>query len=165
MRRSSLQLSEIFCSGPSRFQRPAGPLRRGMPTRRGMEPRMASSIPKERRAQMLDEENVVRHKRLRQSLSRCGQIKSSISLVAAQQGGRKAHELPHSKTGRCCQQRTSDKIRPEPVRRHPGRCHLLDKLGAVEMLRREYGQWNGDKDTAQSDELVPAAGRADLFSL
>jgi hypothetical protein len=32
------------------------------------------------------------------------------------------------------------------------------------MLGREYSQWNGDEDTAQGDELIPAASRADLFS-
>ncbi len=32
------------------------------------------------------------------------------------------------------------------------------------MLGREYSEWNGDEDTAQGDELVPAASRADLFS-
>jgi hypothetical protein len=29
------------------------------------------------------------------------------------------------------------------------------------MLGREYIQWNGDEDTAQGDELIPAASRAD----
>jgi hypothetical protein len=32
------------------------------------------------------------------------------------------------------------------------------------MLGRKYGEWNCDEDTAQGDELVPAASRADLFS-
>jgi hypothetical protein len=32
------------------------------------------------------------------------------------------------------------------------------------MLGREYREWNGDEDTAQGDEPVPAASRADLFS-
>src|ERR1700719_4881152 len=83
----------------------------------------------------------------------------------SQQCGRQAYELPHSKTGSCCEQRASDKIRPEPVHRHPGRGHILDiPRTAVEMLRREYSQWNGDEDTAQGDELVPAASCADLFS-
>jgi hypothetical protein len=27
---------------------------------------------------------------------------------------------------------------------------------AAEMLGREYSEWNGDEDTAQGDELVPA---------
>src|SRR5277367_3516595 len=44
---------------------------------------MASAIPKERRAQTRDEENVVRHKKSQQPLSRCAQIRSSISIVAA----------------------------------------------------------------------------------
>src|ERR1035437_6908083 len=48
-----------------------------------MEPMMASSFPEERRAQTLDEENVLRQKRSQQSLRRCAQIKSSISIVAA----------------------------------------------------------------------------------
>src|SRR5271166_1452444 len=82
----------------------------------------------------------------------------------AEQGGRQAYELPEGKTGSCGEQRASDKIRPEPARRHPGRDHLLDKLGAAEMLGREYSEWNSDEDTAQGDELVPAASRADLFS-
>jgi len=83
MRQSRLRLSKIFCSGPSRFQRPVGSLLRGMPIRWGMEPKMASPFPKERRAQTLDEENVLRQKRSPQSLRRCAQIKSSISIVAA----------------------------------------------------------------------------------
>src|SRR5271165_3337460 len=82
----------------------------------------------------------------------------------SEQGGRQSYGLPHSKTGGCCEQRASDKIRPEQVRRHPGRDHILDKLGTVEMLGREYSEWNGDEDTAQGDELVPAACRADLFA-
>jgi len=32
------------------------------------------------------------------------------------------------------------------------------------MLGREYGEWNGGEDTAQGDELFPAASRADLIS-
>ncbi len=32
------------------------------------------------------------------------------------------------------------------------------------MFGREDSEWNGDEDTAQKDELVPAAGRADLFA-
>jgi hypothetical protein len=32
------------------------------------------------------------------------------------------------------------------------------------MLGREYSEWNGDEDTAQGDELIPAASRADFFS-
>src|SRR5271169_3253538 len=83
MRQSRLRLSEIFCSGPSRFQRPAGSLLRDIPKRWGMEPMMASSFPKERRAQTLDEENVLRQKRSQQSLRRYAQIKPSISIVAA----------------------------------------------------------------------------------
>jgi hypothetical protein len=50
------------------------------------------------------------------------------------------------------------------MRRHPGRNHILDKLRTAEMLGREYSEWNGDEDTAQSDELFPAARRTDLFS-
>src|SRR5271165_6859031 len=80
----------------------------------------------------------------------------------SEQGGRQAYELPESKTSSCREQRASDKIRPEPVRRHVRRDHLLDKLGAMEMLGREYSQWNGDEDAGQEDELVPAAGRAEL---
>src|ERR1700732_1894977 len=82
----------------------------------------------------------------------------------SEQGGRQAYELAHSKTGSCCEQRASDKIRPEQVRRHPGRDHILHKPRAAEMLGREYSEWNCDEDTAQGDELVPAASRADLFS-
>src|SRR5580658_3490953 len=52
----------------------------------------------------------------------------------SEQSGRQAYELPHSKTGSCCEQRASDKISPEQVRRHPGRDHILDKLRAAEML-------------------------------
>jgi hypothetical protein len=50
------------------------------------------------------------------------------------------------------------------VRRHPGRDHIRDSHRAAEMLGREYSEWNGDEDTAQGDELIPAASRADLFS-
>ena len=32
------------------------------------------------------------------------------------------------------------------------------------MLGREDGEWHGDEDRAQGDELVPSAGRADLFA-
>ena len=32
------------------------------------------------------------------------------------------------------------------------------------MLGREDGEWNGDEDRSQSDELVPGASRADLFA-
>jgi hypothetical protein len=32
------------------------------------------------------------------------------------------------------------------------------------VLGREYGEGNGDEDTAHDDETVPAAGRADLFA-
>ena len=78
---------------------------------------------------------------------------------------RQAHELAQRKTGGCRQQRASHKIRPEPVRpRHPARDHTLDKFRAAEMLRRKYSERNGDEDRAKGDELVPAAGRADLFS-
>src|ERR1700722_898489 len=48
-----------------------------------MEPMRASSFPKENRAQTLDEEKILRQKRSQQPLSRCAQIKSSISIVAA----------------------------------------------------------------------------------
>src|SRR6266568_7654121 len=48
-----------------------------------MEPMVASSLPKEHPAQTLDEENVRRQKRSQQSLRRCAQIESSISIVAA----------------------------------------------------------------------------------
>jgi len=50
------------------------------------------------------------------------------------------------------------------VRRHPGRDPILDEPGAAEMLGREYSEWDGDEDTVQGDEFVPAASRADLFS-
>src|SRR2546425_5828236 len=54
---------------------------------------------------------------------------------------------------------------PEPARpRHPGRDHILDEHRTVEMLGREYSEWNGDEDATQGDELVPAASRADLLS-
>src|SRR5258708_18882575 len=83
----------------------------------------------------------------------------------SQQRCRQAYELPQSKTGSCCQQRASDKIRPGPVRpRHPGWDHILDKLRAAKMLGREYSEWNGDEDRAEGNQLVPAAGRAYLFS-
>ena len=48
--------------------------------------------------------------------------------------------------------------------RHPGRDHILDKPRSAGMLGREYSEWNGDQDTAQGDELAPAASRADLFA-
>src|ERR1017187_6667955 len=82
----------------------------------------------------------------------------------SEQGGRQAYELPESKTGGCGEQHASNKIRPEPVRRHVRRDHIPHKLGAAEMFGREYGEWNGDEDSAQSDELVPAASRAELFA-
>src|ERR1019366_2067385 len=83
MRQTRLRLSEMFCSGSSRFQRPGGSLLRGIPIRWGVEPTMASSFPKESRAQTLDEENVLRQKRSQPSLRRCAQIESSTSIVAA----------------------------------------------------------------------------------
>src|ERR1700736_3905457 len=94
MRQSRLRLSENVCSGLSRFQRPVGSLLRGIPIRWGMEPMMASSFPKERRAQTLDEENVLRQKRSQQSLRRCAQIKSSISMVAATRRGYAVRPAP-----------------------------------------------------------------------
>jgi hypothetical protein len=84
--------------------------------------------------------------------------------ISPSKGGRQAYELHNSKTGSCCEQRATDKIRPEQVRRHPGWDHILDKPRAAEMLGREHSEWNGDEDTAQGDELVPAASGADLFS-
>src|ERR1700730_4415317 len=48
-----------------------------------MEPMMASSFLTERRAQTPDEEYVLRQKRSQQSLRRCVQIESSISMFAA----------------------------------------------------------------------------------
>src|ERR1700680_4482085 len=83
MRQSRLRLSEIVCSGLSRFQRPLGSLLRGIPIRWGMEPMMASSFPTERRAQTPDEEDVLRQKRSQQWLRQDVQIESSISIVAA----------------------------------------------------------------------------------
>src|SRR3974390_1184291 len=82
----------------------------------------------------------------------------------SEQSGRPAYELPRGKAGSGGEQRASDEIRPEPARRHVRRDRLLDKLGAAEMLGRECSQWNGDKDTSQEDELVPGAGRAELFA-
>src|SRR5258708_19127677 len=81
-----------------------------------------------------------------------------------EQGGGQPFELPHRQTGSRREQRASDKIHPEQVPRHPAPDHILNKLRAAEMLGREYSERNGDEDRAQGDELVPAAGRADLFS-
>jgi hypothetical protein len=33
------------------------------------------------------------------------------------------------------------------------------------MLGPEYREWNGDEDTTEGDQLVPATSRADLFSI
>src|ERR1051325_669599 len=83
----------------------------------------------------------------------------------SQQRGREAHEFPQSKTGSSRKQRASHKMCPQAVRpRHPARDHILDKLRTAKMLRRKDSEWNGDKDRGQRDELVPAAGRADLFA-
>src|SRR5579872_3883560 len=59
-----------------------------------MEPTRASSIPKERRAQNLDEENVLRQKRSRQLPPRCARTKSSISTVAATRRGDGVRQEP-----------------------------------------------------------------------
>src|SRR3974390_573855 len=82
----------------------------------------------------------------------------------SEQSGRQADELPRGKAGSGGEQRASDEIRPEPARRHVRRDHLLDKLRSAEMLGREGSEWNGDEDTGQEDELVPAAGRAEFFA-
>src|SRR3974390_3717143 len=82
----------------------------------------------------------------------------------SEQSGREHYKLPRGKGGSGGEQRASEKIRPEPARRHVRRDRLLDKLGAAEMLGREGSQWNGDEDTSQEDELVPGAGRAELFA-
>ena len=41
---------------------------------------------------------------------------------------------------------------------------MPDKLRAAEMLGREGSERDGDKDTGQQDEPVPAAGRDELFA-
>src|SRR3974390_1587664 len=82
----------------------------------------------------------------------------------SEQSGRPAYELPRGKAGSGGEQRASDEIRPEPARRHVRRDRLRDKRGAAEMLGREGSQWNRDEDTGQEDELVPGAGRAELFA-
>src|SRR5450432_1555468 len=82
----------------------------------------------------------------------------------SEQGGRQAHELPCSKTGGCGEQCASDKIRPEQVGRHPGRDDSLNRLWAADVVSPEYCERNGEEDTAQGDELVPARSRGNLFS-
>ena len=81
-----------------------------------------------------------------------------------EQGGRQANEPSGSKTGGGGEQRASDEVGPEPAGRHPGGDDILDHLGAAEMFGREDGEWHGDEERAQEDEVVSAARRAEIFA-